>query len=299
MKFVTYEFEEKESVGILKGDKVILVENIANCMGWKNPESMVELIENYSEEMLEKIENAFENKENFKFLSLNDVKIKAPIPYPKRNVMCLGKNYVEHAREIKITRIAGTGIPEEPIYFTKVAMPAIGQEDEIKFSYEVTNQVDYEVELAIIIGKDGMNIKKEEAEKYIFGYTIVNDVSARDLQGKHKQWFKGKSLDTFCPMGPYIVHKKEIPFPVELNIKCSINGELRQDSNTKNIIFDIPYIISDLSKGMTLKAGDIICTGTPSGVGMGFEPIKVLKDGDIVECFIEKIGTLTNTVKVI
>ncbi len=299
MKFVTYEFENKESVGILRGDKVIPIENIASCMGWEKPKNMVELIENYSEEMLEKIENAFEDKENFKSLSLNDVKIKAPIPYPRRNVMCLGKNYVEHAREIKITRIAGTGIPEEPIYFTKVAMPAIGQEDEIKFSYEVTKQVDYEVELAIIIGKDGININKAEAEKYIFGYTIINDVSARDLQGKHKQWFKGKSLDTFCPMGPYIVHKKEIPFPIELNIKCSINGELRQNSNTKNMIFDIPYIISDLSKGMALKAGDIICTGTPSGVGMGFEPIKVLKDGDLVECFIEKIGILTNKVKVI
>lgn len=299
MKFVTYKFENKEDVGILKENKIIPIENISEYMGWKKPENMVELIENYSEDMLEKIEQVIENKWDFKLLSLNSVKITAPIPYPKRNVLCLGKNYVEHAREIKITRIAGTGIPEDPIYFTKIAMPAIGQEDEIKFSYDVTTQVDYEVELAIIIGKDGVNIKKEDAEKYIFGYTIVNDVSARDLQGKHKQWFKGKSLDTFCPMGPCIVHKKEIPFPVELNIKCNINGELRQNSNTKNMIFDIPYIISDLSKGMMLKAGDIICTGTPSGVGMGFEPMKVLKHGDIVECCIEKIGKLVNKVKVI
>ncbi|AKN29620.1 hydrolase [Clostridium carboxidivorans P7] len=299
MKFVTYEFEGKESIGIMRGDKIVSIEDIANCMSWEEPKNMVELIEKYTEDMLDKVENILEKRGDFKLLSLDDVKIKAPIPYPKRNVLCLGKNYVEHAREIKITRIAGTGIPEEPIYFTKVASPAIGHEDEIKFSYEVTKQVDYEVELAIIIGKDGINIKKEDAEDYIFGYTIVNDVSARDLQGKHKQWFKGKSLDTFCPMGPCIVHKKDIPFPVELNIKCSVNGELRQNSNTKNLIFDIPYIISDLSKGMTLKAGDIICTGTPSGVGLGFEPIKVLKDGDTVECSIEKIGELVNKVKVI
>lgn len=299
MKFITYDFKEKESIGIVRGDKIVPIEDIATYMSLENPKNMVELIEQYSEDMLDKVENIVKNKEDFKLLPLDNVKIKAPIPYPKRNVLCLGKNYVEHAREIKITRIAGTGIPEEPIYFTKMVAPAIGNEDEIKFSYEVTKQVDYEVELAIIIGKDGINIKKEDAEEHIFGYTIVNDVSARDLQGKHKQWFKGKSLDTFCPMGPYIVHKKDIPFPVELNIKCSINGELRQNSNTKNLIFDIPYIISDLSKGMTLKAGDIICTGTPSGVGLGFEPIKVLKNGDTIECSIEKIGKLVNKVKVI
>ncbi|AKA69722.1 fumarylacetoacetate hydrolase family protein [Clostridium scatologenes] len=299
MKFITYDFKEKESIGIVRGDKIVPIEDIATYMSLENPKNMVELIEQYSEDMLDKVENIVKNKEDFKLLPLDNVKIKAPIPYPKRNVLCLGKNYVEHAREIKITRIAGTGIPEEPIYFTKMVAPAIGNEDEIKFSYEVTKQVDYEVELAIIIGKDGINIKKEDAEEHIFGYTIVNDVSARDLQGKHKQWFKGKSLDTFCPMGPYIVHKKDIPFPVELNIKCSINGELRQNSNTKNLIFDIPYIISDLSKGMTLKSGDIICTGTPSGVGLGFEPIKVLKNGDTIECSIEKIGKLVNKVKVI
>jgi len=202
-------------------------------------------------------------------------------------------------KEIKMTKITDTGIPEFPIYFTKVASPAIGSEENIKFSNDVTTQVDYEVELAIVIGKEGFNIKPEKAEEYIFGYTIINDVSARDLQGKHTQWFKGKSLDTFCPMGPCIVHKNEIPLPMELNIKCSINGELRQNSNTKNLIFDIPYIISDLSKGLTLKPGDIISTGTPSAVGMGFQPPKVLKNGDVVECYIENIGELVNEVIVI
>ncbi|OBR96489.1 ureidoglycolate lyase [Clostridium ragsdalei P11] len=296
MKFLTYLYKEKECIGILKNNSVIDFANVFKNIGEKNPpKTMLELIDYLDDCKLNIIKECI-NNEGIETIPINNIKIEAPIPYPRRNVFCLGKNYVEHAREIKITRIAGNGIPEVPIYFTKAASPAVGTVDNIEFSREVTNQVDYEVELAVIIGKDGKNIKKEDAEEYIFGYTIINDVSARDLQGKHIQWFKGKSLDTFCPMGPYIVHKNEVPFPVNLDISCTVNGEVRQKSNTKNLIFDIPYIISDLSKGITLKAGDIISTGTPSGVGMGFTPIKVLKQGDIVECSIEKIGTLVNKV---
>ncbi len=179
--------------------------------------------------------------------------------------------------------------------FSKVASPAIGQGDNIKAFPEYTDKADYEVELAVIIGKDGIDIRKEDAEDYIFGYTIVNDVSARNIQRKHGQWFKGKSLETYCPMGPVIVHKSALPFPIELEIKCSINGELRQNSNTKQLIFDIPSIIHDLSKGMYLRKGDIIITGTPAGVGLGFKPFKFLKPGDEIECSIEGIGTLKNT----
>lgn len=296
MRFVTYVKEGQESIGVLKDDYIVDFQYIFKNIGEKNPpKTMIEFIKYVDDNRLEKIEG-FLKRDNLSTIVLSSVKIFAPIPYPERNVFCLGKNYVEHAKEVKITRITGTDVPENPIYFTKVASPAIGQGDSIKFSTEVTQQVDYEAELAIIIGKDGSNIKEEEAEDYIFGYTIVNDISARDLQGKHTQWFKGKSLDTFCPMGPAIVHKSEIPFPVELNIGSKVNDELRQNSNTKKLIFDIPYIISDLSKGLTLKAGDIIATGTPSGVGMGFDPVKVLKDGDIVECFIENIGSLKNKV---
>jgi len=296
MKFLTYRYKEKEMIGILKNNFVINFNDVSKNIGEKNsPKTMLELI-NYLDDCKLNIIKEFIDKEGIETIPISNIKIEAPIPYPKRNVFCLGKNYAEHAREIKITRIAGNGIPEVPIYFTKVASPAVGTGDNIEFSREVTNQVDYEAELAVIIGKDGKNIKKEDAEDYIFGYTIINDVSARDLQGKHVQWFNGKSLDTFCPMGPCIVHKSEIPFPVNLDISCTVNGEIRQKSNTKNLIFDIPYIISDLSKGITLKAGDIISTGTPSGVGMGFTPIKVLKQGDIVECSIEKIGTLVNRV---
>ena len=297
MKFVTYINKSKECVGIITGEMVIPINEVFNALGKNKVDSMTEFIENFQQTSIEEIETAISNN-NFNCVPLNSIKLLAPIPNPKRNVFCLGKNYVEHAKEIKMTKISDTGIPDFPIYFTKVASPAIGNGQQIKFSHEVTTQVDYEVELAIVIGKEGINIKPEQAEEYIFGYTIVNDVSARDLQGKHTQWFKGKSLDTFCPMGPFLVHKSEIQFPVELNIQCRINGELRQNSNTKSLIFDIPYIISDLSKGLTLRPGDIICTGTPSGVGLGFEPPKVLKNGDIVECYIEKIGKLVNDVKV-
>ncbi|MEN6461171.1 MAG: fumarylacetoacetate hydrolase family protein [Syntrophomonas sp.] len=294
MKFVSYKYKGKEYVGILSEDWVIPINDNLNL----KYNSMIELIENLNEDILKEIETIISTN-NFNYLPLNAIKLLAPIPFPRRNVFCLGKNYVEHAREIKMTKISDTGIPESPIYFTKIASPAIASDDQIKFSYQTTTQVDYEVELAIVIGKEGVNIKPEEAEDYIFGYTIINDVSARDLQADHKQWFKGKSLDTFCPMGPSIVHKRDIPFPVALNIQCSINGELRQNSNTENMIFDIPYIISDLSKGLTLKAGDIICTGTPSGVGMGFNPPKLLNDEDLIECYIEKIGKLVNKVSII
>jgi 2-keto-4-pentenoate hydratase/2-oxohepta-3-ene-1,7-dioic acid hydratase in catechol pathway len=282
MKFVTYEYNSKENVGFLNEHGVVPIAKF---------NSMVELIENFNEGTID--------MDNSNAVPLEGVKLLAPIPHPRRNILCLGKNYVDHAKELGATKISDEFVPEAPIYFTKTAEAVIGTEDYIKFSYEVTQQVDYEAEMAIVIGKEGINIKPEEAEDHIFGYTIVNDVSARDLQIRHKQWFKAKSLDTFCPMGPVIVHKSEIPFPVELDIKCIVNGEVRQDSNTKKLIFDIPYIISDLSKGFTLKPGDVICTGTPSGVGFGFNPPRLLKDGDIVQCYVENIGTLVNKVSVI
>lgn len=296
MKLITYLKDGEEKIGVLKQNSVVDINYIFKNIEEKNPpKNMIEFIKHSNNDILKKIDE-FLKDEELETISFDSIKIEAPIPYPERNVFCLGKNYVEHAKEVKLTKITGTDIPVEPIYFTKVASPAIGNGDFVKFSTKVTKQVDYESELAVIIGKEGTNIKAEEAEDYIFGYTIINDISARDLQGKHIQWFKGKSLDTFCPMGPCITHKNEIPFPVELNIGCKVNGEIRQNSNTKKLIFDIPYIISDLSKGLTLKPGDIISTGTPNGVGMGFNPIKVLKNGDVVECFIEEIGSLTNKI---
>lgn len=295
MYFATYNYNEAEEIGIvLKEAKMIIpMKEIFEYINKPCPKNMDEFIEISDENLIKDMEKAI-NDNNFKGIPESDVKLCAPIPYPKRNIICLGKNYLDHAKETQGLPGGTEEIPKFPIYFSKLASPAIGNEDIILNHSEITDMVDYEVELAVVIGKDGINIEKEEAEEYIFGYTILNDISARNIQRKHGQWFRGKSLETHCPMGPYIVHRSKIPFPVELDIISKVNGEVRQNSNTKNLIFDIPYIISDLSKGMKLKAGDIIITGTPAGVGLGFRPFKFLKPGDIVECNIEKIGTLTN-----
>lgn len=292
MKFLNYILDKEEQLGILTKDekKVIRLKDI---LGSNSPNTMLDLIEGFSSEYkysLEKIEG------NYEEIDIDKVIIKAPIPFPKRGVICIGKNYREHVNEVPSNIEFKNGIPEYPIYFSKFVDEAVGQNGKILLNANITNKLDYEAELAVIIGKEGKNIPKDKVEEYIFGYTILNDISARDIQAKHIQWLVGKSLDGTCPMGPCIVDKSEIKFPVELDIKCYINGELRQNSNTREFIFDIPYIISELSEGITLKVGDIIATGTPAGVGSGFKPQKFLKNGDEVISFIEKIGTLKNTV---
>ncbi|WP_053956794.1 fumarylacetoacetate hydrolase family protein [Inediibacterium massiliense] len=299
MYFATFIYQEKETFGVLTESKthVILIEDVFEYIQKECPKTLMDFIEwDHKNLGVKKIKDILEENQ-FAEISLENIKLHAPIPYPKRNLFCLGKNYIDHVKEVSGLSGADDSIPKFPIYFSKVANPAIGHKDFINSHSDLTDKLDYEVELAIVIGKDGINIKPEDAQDYIFGYTIVNDISARNIQRKHMQWFKGKSLETFCPMGPYLVHKSEIPFPIKLDIKCMVNGEVRQNSNTKNMIFDISHIISDLSKGMYLKAGDIIITGTPSGVGLGFTPFKFLKSGDQIDCFIEKIGTLTNFVK--
>lgn len=230
-------------------------------------------------------------------LDLSDVKILAPVEYPERNIFCIGKNYAEHALELegKTTKEI-EGLPDDPIYFSKIAGPALGHEGKIKLHKNVTKEVDYEVELGVVIGKTCKNLTEAEVKDYIFGYTIINDVTARDLQRKHIQWLRGKSLDTFCPMGPVLVTKDEIEDHGNLEISLKINGEVRQASNTSKMIFSIEKIISELSSGITLLPGDVIATGTPEGVGMGFVPPKYLKVGDVVTCTVESIGELTNYV---
>ncbi len=296
MKFISYIYDGKEGYGIVDKNSIVPMAKILQHLDKEVPENLLEFIKIYSNSLIENLK-ALLSKEDIEGIPYEQVKITAPIPYPRRNVFCLGKNYKEHALEIKSLPSGKAAIPDYPIYFTKVADPCIGHMDKVIIPKEYSEKIDYEVELAIIIGKDGRDIPKEKAEEYIFGYTIANDITARDIQRKHSQWFKGKSLDTFTPLGPYIVHKSEISFPVELDISCKVNGEIRQKSNTRELIFDIPYIISDLSKGLTLKAGDIILTGTPAGVGMGFDPPRFLKSGDVVESYIEKIGTLVNIVE--
>ncbi|RDU35537.1 FAA hydrolase family protein [Neobacillus piezotolerans] len=226
------------------------------------------------------------------WLPLKEAKLLAPIPRPLKNVFCVGKNYADHAIEMG----GPEDIPEHIMVFTKPPTAVIADREEIPVHRGITEQLDYEGELAIIIGKTGKAIPKTEALDYVYGYTIVNDVTARDLQKRHKQFFIGKSLDGTCPMGPWIVTADEVGDAGNLNIRTTVNGEVRQDSNTKHFIFSIEQIIEDLSKGMTLEPGDIIATGTPAGVGKGFNPPKFLKPGDTIEIEVEKIGALRNTI---
>ena len=222
---------------------------------------------------------------------LSQVKLLAPIPRPKKNVILLGVNYREHIAEGARARSIELKYPEAPVFFTKPATSVIGHLGKV-IHHRATESLDYEIELAVIIGKKGRDIPKERVYDYIFGYTICLDMTARDLQRRHGQWFKGKSLDTFCPLGPWIVHKSAISNPQQLRLLCRVNGEVMQDDNTNNMIFDIPTTIEALSRGMTLEPGEIISTGTPSGVGFARVPPFFLKPGDKVEGEIEGIGTL-------
>jgi 2-keto-4-pentenoate hydratase/2-oxohepta-3-ene-1,7-dioic acid hydratase in catechol pathway len=221
----------------------------------------------------------------------NQAKILAPIPNPKKNVVMLGINYREHVDEGARARELEIKYPEWPVFFTKPATSVIGNLGKV-VNHKVTTKLDWEVELAVVIGKKGRDIPKEKAYDYVFGYTVCLDMTARELQRQHGQWFKGKSLDTFCPMGPWIVHKSALPDPQQVRLICRVNGEVMQDGNTRDMIFDIPTTIESLSAGLTLEPGDMISTGTPSGVGFARVPPVFLKPGDKVEGEVEGIGNL-------
>jgi 2-keto-4-pentenoate hydratase/2-oxohepta-3-ene-1,7-dioic acid hydratase in catechol pathway len=224
-------------------------------------------------------------------LSMSQTKILSPLPWPKKNVILLGVNYKEHIEEGARARSLELKYPEAPVFFTKPATSVIGHLGKV-IHHKATERLDYEVELAVVMGKKGRDILKEKVYDYIFGYTICLDMTARDLQRRHGQWFKGKSLDTFCPLGPWIVHKSAIPDPHRLRLTCRVNGEVMQDDRTSNMIFDIPTTIEALSSGMTLEPGEIVSTGTPSGVGFARVPPFFLKAGDKVEAEVEGIGVL-------
>ncbi len=227
-------------------------------------------------------------------VALEAVTVTAPIPRPNRNIFCVGKNYLAHIGEVKTT--TPDAVPKQPVYFTKLTTTVIGPHTPIDPHPYITSEVDYEGELAVVIGREGHDISAQTAKDYVFGYTIANDVSARDIQTGRGQWFAGKSLDTFCPMGPYILTADAVSFPPKLDISLTVNGELRQQDNTGSLIFSIPELIADLSKGRTLLPGDIILTGTPAGTGAGAKPPVYLKKGDTVAVTIAEIGTLTNPV---
>jgi len=234
-----------------------------------------------------------------KRIPLAAVKLLAPIPRPSKNVFCVGKNYHEHAREFHgsgFDASAKEAIPELPIIFTKAPTSVIAPGETIAAHLDPTNSTDYEGELTVIIGKRGRGIPKAQAFDHVFGYTIVNDVTARTLQHAHRQWFLGKSIDTFCPMGPAIVTADEVPDVAKLRLVTAVNGEVRQDAMVSDLIFDVPTLIETISRTMTLEPGDLIATGTCAGVGIGFKPPKFLKKGDRVAVTIEPIGTLENPV---
>lgn len=284
MKLITYLKDHREWTGILADDG-------ASVFPLPYPD-MQSIIESPREALTAAAGTSIDS------IPLSEVTLLAPIPHPRQDVICLGINYHAHAEEA--ARYSAEAFTKErpiPIYFSKRVTEAVPPEGFIESHPGLVERLDYEVELAVIIGKTARAVKAEDAADYIFGYTVLNDVSARLLQTTHKQWYFGKSLDGFTPIGPCITTADEISFPPALKISARVNGELRQDATTDLLITGIPAIIEELSSGMTLLPGTIIATGTPAGVGMAFDPPKFLSPGDVVECSIEKIGTLRNTVR--
>ncbi|PLR78879.1 hypothetical protein CU633_03560 [Bacillus sp. V3-13] len=301
MKFATAKDDLGVFVGMVdnKGERILPLNRTEKLRTGSNgfPEQLIECI-SLGESFIEKAAalEAWVSESQLEgelYIPIDQVKLLAPIPRPAKNIFCVGKNYAEHAIEMG----SKEDIPEHVMVFTKAPTTVIGPQDVILKHEHVTNELDYEGELAVIIGKTGKGIRKEDALDYVFGYTVLNDITARDLQARHKQFFIGKSLDGSCPVGPWIVHASALPNPNQLFIQTKVNGELRQNSNTENFIFPVEEIISVLSRGMTLEPGDIIATGTPAGVGKGFRPPRFLQPGDVIEIEIEGIGALVNKVE--
>lgn len=231
---------------------------------------------------------------------LAEAALGAPIPRPRRNIMCVGKNYFEHSKEFEKSGFdstsGGQAVPDAPVIFTKAPSSVSAPGAEIPSYLDPTQSTDYEGELGVVIGRGGRGIAKAAAYAHVFGYVILNDVTARKLQSQHKQWFLGKSVDGFCPMGPYLVTADEVGDVTKLVLTTEVNGERRQEGRVSDLIFDIPTIIETISRTMTLEPGDIIATGTPAGVGIGFDPPQFLKKGDVVRIAITGLGTLENPV---
>ena len=294
MKLVTFADERGMRIGALTADRTIVdfEQALPNA-----PRSMVGLIGAGREGLAAVGQTLATGKGR---IAADKVTLCAPIPRPAKNILCVGRNYHEHAHEFHASGFDATAgkdaVPEVPIIFTKWPNAVIGPGESIPSFLDPTGSVDYEGELAVVIGKSGRGIARADAYAHVYGYTIVNDVTARTLQHRHKQWFLGKSLDGFCPMGPCIVTADEVPDVSKLRLQTRVNGELRQDALVSQLIFDIPALIECISQLMTLEPGDLIATGTCAGVGIGFNPPKFLRKGDRVAITIEPIGTLENPV---
>lgn len=284
MKLITFEQNGTVRIGAVKGDGIVDLTAVFP--------SMLALIDSGAEGLAVAQSHLDSHDPEY---HIDEVHLLAPIPTPRRNIMCLGHNYAKHAEESLISQGKAVELPDFPIIFTKATTAVNGPYDPFPYDASVSQKIDYEVELGVIIGKTGKNIPPEEAMNYIFGYTVINDISARDLQYQHKQFFKGKSLDGACPMGPWIITADQID-PTRLHITSRVNGVTKQESNTRHMIFNIPTTIDHLSRGMTLLPGDVIATGTPSGIGGARTPPEFLQPGDILESEIENIGTLRTTI---
>jgi len=289
MHLVTFRDHNRPTLGLVDNQDVL---TLAPAEGW--PASLLEFIEAGPDAWQHLKAAAPVLARRAARQPLDAVRLLAPIPRPRKNIMCIGWNYAEHVSESSAASKREDNVPTDPVVFTKNVTSVTGPYDDIPTQPGVTTQLDWEVELGVIIGIGGRAIPRERALAHVFGYTVINDVSARDLQFRHKQFFLGKSLDGACPMGPTIVTADEIPDPQNLTLRCRVNGVLKQDSSTRHMIFDVATIISVLSRGMTLEPGDIIATGTPSGVGFARQPPEYLRAGDVVECEIDGIGRLRN-----
>lgn len=292
MRFVSFQKNGQPAVGSLLPDDDAVINLSETGLPW-DLSSIIEM----GEKGLAMAEKAVQKGAR---IPTSEIKLLAPFPRPRRNVICVGKNYFEHSKEFEKSGFDSTSggqtIPDAPVMFTKATTSVIGPGVPIPASSDPSGSTDYEGELAVVIGKTGRNITPTEAFDYVCGYTIINDVTARNLQQLHKQWFLGKSLDGFCPMGPCFITSDEIDDVTNINLSTWVNGELRQNACVKDLIFDIPTIIETISSLFTLVPGDIIATGTPAGVGIGFTPPKFLQPGDKVAIEIDCIGLLENPV---
>lgn len=285
MRFVTFQQGTVARPGALVGDHVVDLGSVAP--------DLLTLI-GMGRDGLQRAQEAVSRADQS--VALADVSLLAPIPRPRQNIICVGMNYVEHAYESARSRGLPETLPPHPVFFTKAVTSLNRPDGVIPYDASVSEQIDWEVELAVVLGRTAKDVPADRALEYVFGYTIVNDISARDLQNQHQQFFKGKSLDGSCPMGPAIVTADEVGDPHRLRLTLRVNGETMQDSNTSDLIFDIPTLLATLSRGQTLWPGDVISTGTPSGVGMGRKPPTYLRPGDVVEAEVEKLGVLRNRV---
>lgn len=298
MKLLSFKANDETRLGLIVNDNIVDVDKgYHHLFGAHIPSDMICFLEEGEAAMTKarRLEDA--SQKSWRTLcsasdvifNVGDVEVLAPIPRTRKNIVCLGLNYSEHVKEF------GSSIPKYPIFFTKPPTSIIGPNASILFPKN-TKEVDFEAELAFIFGKRGKDVPKEKAYEYVAGYTVFNDVTARDIQRRHGQWFKGKGLDTFAPMGPYLVTKDEVPDPHNLNISLELDGVMMQNSNTRNMIFKIPSLVRFISMDMTIEPGDIVATGTPSGVGYTRKPPVYLNPGNIVKISLEKVGILQNRV---